>query len=107
MFGLYAELFLSQILGILFVVNDKVQDLRTEAMWDFARERWWGYVEEMQELREEVKGRQRAPGFGAQPCGGASGTCVLGCRVLLGAEGSGRRLWSQNADQGRQFGKKS
>lgn len=38
MFRVYAELFWSQPLGTLFVVNDKVQDLRTEAMWDFARE---------------------------------------------------------------------
>lgn len=55
MLGVYAELFRSQLLGTLFVVNDKVQDLRTEAMWDFTRGRWCRCVQEMQELREEVK----------------------------------------------------
>lgn len=43
---------------------------------------------ERQELREEVKGGQRATGLGAQSCGSASGTCVQGCRVLWEAEGA-------------------
>lgn len=30
-------------------------------------------MREIQELREEVKGGQRAAGLGAQSCGGASG----------------------------------
>lgn len=75
MFRVYAELFWSQLLGTLFVANDKFQDLRTEAMWvGLCQGRWWGCVEEMQELREVVKGGQRTPGLGTQPYGGASGT---------------------------------
>lgn len=44
-----------------------------------------------------------ATGVGVQSCGGSSGTCVPGCRVLWEAEGTGHQLWSQN---GGKFGKK-
>lgn len=93
MFRVYADLPCSPLLSRLFVENDKVWDLRTEATWGLFQGKM---------VRGKGYGRV-ATGVGAQSCGGASGTCVPGCRVLWEAEGTGHQLWSQN---GGQFGKK-
>lgn len=106
MFRVYAELFCSQLLGRLFVENDKVRGLRTEDMWGFSRGRWWGMVGEIQELREEVKGGQRVAGLGAQSCGGASGTCVQGYRVLREDKGTGTSCGARMVTRKGDLGKK-